>query len=199
MHYDFIEIGTCDFDTESQKNVKEETFKPGISVEMVKDYLDRLPNYPGHYKLHAAIVPETYDTTQTITYNYVSEIDIINNNIPWWIKGCNKVGETSPVVDEVIKNKSLLKSGRAVGITLAKLFDLMKVTSLRYLKIDAEGLDCDIIIDLLENNSIVTPDVIYMEINELAPKQSVDKLYSILSSRNIYYKKIGEINLLIKT
>ena len=45
--YDFIEIGTCDFDTELQRS---DGTRRGISVEPVKGYLDALPNIQGVMK-----------------------------------------------------------------------------------------------------------------------------------------------------
>ena len=48
---DFIEIGTSDFDTEIEK----QDGRTGISVEPIKEYLDRLPNNERVIKVHGAI------------------------------------------------------------------------------------------------------------------------------------------------
>jgi hypothetical protein len=46
--YDFIEIGTSDFDTEIEKKDN----KIGISIEPIKYYLDRVTNKPNCIKLN---------------------------------------------------------------------------------------------------------------------------------------------------
>lgn len=65
MFYDFIEIGTSDFDTEIQKHPE----KRGISIEPVKYYLDRLPESRTCKKLNMGIS----NYTGTGKVNYLSE------------------------------------------------------------------------------------------------------------------------------
>ena len=40
MKYDFIEVGTADFDTEIQNH----NGRIGLSVDIIQEYLDNLPN-----------------------------------------------------------------------------------------------------------------------------------------------------------
>lgn len=195
MHFDFLEIGTCDYDTESHRNVRNHTFKPGISVEMVKKYLDRLPSYPGHIKANYAVVPSTIYRNK-MSYCYVDENDIIEHNSPGWIKGCNKIGGPSNVMLETVPPE-IIRSKEVQCFTVEHVYKMYGISSLRLLKIDAEGLDVDIIQDIFDNN-LLLPDVIYIEINQLANENSVTKLFETLNKRNIIYKKVDSINLLIK-
>ena len=48
-HFNFVEIGTSDFDTEIQKAGDSDV---GLSVEPLKKYLDRLPNKPNCVKVN---------------------------------------------------------------------------------------------------------------------------------------------------
>lgn len=52
VDYDFIEIGTSDFDTLIQSCPHKDR---GLCVEPLSFYLDRLPNKPNVRKVHAAI------------------------------------------------------------------------------------------------------------------------------------------------
>lgn len=52
INYDFIEIGTSDYDTEIEK-CDLNTY--GISVEPMKIYLDKLPDKPNVIKVNKAI------------------------------------------------------------------------------------------------------------------------------------------------
>ena len=51
MHYDFVEIGTSDFNTILQR----ENSGIGLSIEPLKVYLDRLPDKVGVTKVNCAI------------------------------------------------------------------------------------------------------------------------------------------------
>jgi hypothetical protein len=52
MFYDYIEIGTSDFDTEIQKNDN----RTGLSIEAVKYYLEQLPEKVGCKKYTRVLV-----------------------------------------------------------------------------------------------------------------------------------------------
>ena len=65
VFYDFIEIGTSDFDTEIQKNDN----KCGVSIEPIKYYLDKLPNKENCIKLNMGI--SNYNGKCVV--NYLSE------------------------------------------------------------------------------------------------------------------------------
>ena len=52
MHVDFVEVGTCDFDTLIEK-ATDSTF--GLSIEGIKSFLDKLPNKPNIKKINCII------------------------------------------------------------------------------------------------------------------------------------------------
>lgn len=167
MHYDFIEIGTADFDTLCQTCSESEI---GISVEPVKECIDNLPNKSNVTKINAALVNEEYFLqNKTVTIFYVDETTIEREQLGRWLRGCNKVNQphefhTSYLDDLssydgnlVIQSNSrnLVKEGLVTKniancITWRQLFDKFNVTSVDYVKVDAEGADADIIISLME-------------------------------------------------
>ena len=51
QHFDFIDIGTSDFDYTIPNNNQF-----GIYVEPIKYYIDKIPNYPNTIKLQVAIL-----------------------------------------------------------------------------------------------------------------------------------------------
>lgn len=90
MKYDYIEIGTSDFDLLCVKNKD----KKGISVEPVRYYFERIPNIEGNTKAHAAISRE-----YRICDVYYVPPDVMKiEKLPNWARGYN--------MDKVIGNFS---------------------------------------------------------------------------------------------
>jgi hypothetical protein len=85
-HYDFIEIGTSDFDTLIETS-NDDTI--GISIEPIKHYLDRLPNKKNIIKVNAACS----DSNENLKIYYISVEDIQKYNLPYWVRGCNSVNK----------------------------------------------------------------------------------------------------------
>ena len=64
MKYDFIEIGTSDFDTLLETTIN----KIGISIEPLKYYLDNLPNNDKVIKVNCAIEDiDDFDNVKKLT------------------------------------------------------------------------------------------------------------------------------------
>jgi FkbM family methyltransferase len=137
IDYDFIEIGTSDFDTlieESDDN------KKGISIEPIKFYIDRLPNKKNVNKIQAAMSSEE----GYIDIYYIEEEKIINNNLPWWVRGSNSINKPHPfTVKEIGKElyDNLVTIEKVPTITWKNLIKNYNIKSIDYLKIDTEGYD----------------------------------------------------------
>ena len=86
ISYDFIEIGTSDFHTLIE-SATDETI--GLSIEPIKYYLDRLPNRTNVTKVQAAVS----NTDDFIDIYYISNDNIVKNNLPFWVRGCNSVSK----------------------------------------------------------------------------------------------------------
>src|SRR5437660_342649 len=81
--FDFIEIGTSDFNTLIQSSEDER----GLSIEPIKTYLDRLPDKKNVQKLNIAIS----NKLGTCKVYYMSEEDIVKHNFPDAARGCNSI------------------------------------------------------------------------------------------------------------
>jgi hypothetical protein len=144
MKYDFIEIGTSNFDTliESANDTT-----VGISIEPIGYYLDQLPNKSGVKKLNLA-VSRNNKSGQMGVY-YVPERVIHARGLPDWLRGCNSVGDYHPKHTELAV-RDLVQIDFVEIIPIGQIFDLYDVTELDYLKIDTEGSDADILLHLFE-------------------------------------------------
>ena len=157
--YDFVEIGTSDFDTLIQ--VATENTK-GLSVEPHKVYLDRLPVKAMVTKVHAALVTEEqYKKSPETTLYYVDEEDIANFHLGQWLKGCNSIGEphefhtnwfpdpgfwkSSPNKETLqtinLQEKGLVREQTVRCMTFAMLAEEFNIGQIDLLKTDVEGLD----------------------------------------------------------
>lgn len=181
MFYDFIEIGTSDFDTEIQK--KDE--KIGISIDAVKYYIDKLPNKNNCIKLNLGI--SNYNGYITVYY-LKSEI-IKKYNLPMWTKGCNSVNGYHPTVYKLLFNKGIsiknvISSYRVQCITLNSLFSQYNIKGVYLLKIDTEGHDY-VILDYYfqNNNSKLLPHKIIFESNSLTNIENTKKIIDMTAKK----------------
>jgi hypothetical protein len=149
IFYDFIEIGTCDFDTLIQN--PENADKRGLSIDPVKTFLDRLPDRPNVTKLAVAV--SDHDGEE---YLYtVSEENIVKHGFPSYCRGCSRIGSLHGAFYEHMTNHNIayddVVERTMVPIksfpTLVKEHD---VGGIGTLKIDAEGHDGIILNSYLE-------------------------------------------------
>lgn len=179
---DFVEIGTCDFETEIQSC---SATARGISVDPLAHYLDRLPNKPGVKKVNAAIS----DTDGQISCFYIASADIEGHNLPFWVKGCNSIGREHPTVANLLDARGLkgVVSFRQQQVpmwsfeTFAKEFGLHQVD---HLKIDTEGHDCIILASVVKtlrtNPRFLPPRKITFETNVLSAKAEQEQTIATL-------------------
>lgn len=137
-HYDFIEIGTSDFNTLIQKATASTV---GLSVEPMTNYLEKLPDKPHVIKVNAAVS----DKTGKMEIYYVPNDVREKYGLPNWMKGTNKVGAPHPTVMRYLKKhnlpESLMRKQTVPVLSVRKLLSDYKVGSIGLLKIDTEGHD----------------------------------------------------------
>ena len=175
VHFNFIEIGTSDFDTEIEK-ASDETI--GLSIEPINIYLSRLPNKNKCQKINAAI--SNYNGF--IDIYSISPENIIKYNIADWIKGCNSVGKPHRTVEWYLGYhglpSNLIEPKIVPVLTFTSIVDKYNITNCDYLKIDTEGHDCVIInniIDSFEKGELnFLPKKILFETNELTSNIDID-------------------------
>ena len=153
MHYDFIEIGTCDYHTiiEGCNNER------GLSIEPIKEYLDKLPNKPNVIKINAAIS------------DFDGVVDV------FWVtpedqeKGLSHTKGWGTIITphRWHQDTGILSRFKCEAIswpTLARKYD---VSSVGFVKIDTEGHDCIIVNSILSSD--ILPEKIEFERTHVQP------------------------------
>ena len=126
--YDFIEIGTSNFDTEIEQ-ANDDII--GISVEPIKKYLDDLPNKKNVIKVNSAI--SDVDEEGTIKLYYIPEDVIRKNNLPDYLIGCNSIGKYHD--NHISMNlKEYVEIIDVPVISIPMLFNKFNVKKTKYLK-----------------------------------------------------------------
>lgn len=190
--YDFIEIGTCDFDTLVEHC---HDHAVGICVEPIKYYLDRLPNKPHVIKDNVAI---SFDNSESDIDIYHIPVEVLKaNNLPIGLSGCNRIGGYHPHhISWGIAH--LVKISKVKQISLENFLHKHHVGQIDHLKLDTEGGDCFILNHLasyLQNkDKNYFPKKITFETNLLTDRTqiyaTVNKLVSIgyrVASRNDWH------------
>ena len=185
IDYDFIEIGTSNFDTLIQ--CADDNMK-GISVDAVKYYIDHLPDKLNCKKINIGIS----NINSTLNVYYIPEKVIEENNLPDWFKGCNCINNYHPLH---LKHNvlHLCEIEKVKVITAFELFYQNNVRNVKYLKIDTEGHDVIILRSLffyIKNLPIIfCPNKILFETNEHIGIKEVDEIIELYCS--IGYKLVS--------
>jgi autotransporter strand-loop-strand O-heptosyltransferase len=189
-YYDFIEIGTSDFNTLIELS-DDNTI--GISIEPIKYYIDRLPNKKNVIKVQSAL--STIDGN--VDVYYIDEQKILDNKLPWWIRGSNSISNPHPfAIKELGEDlyNNLVTIEKVPTISWKTLIETYGVESIGYLKIDTEGHGHIIMRDFLNycrEHSFPIPNKITLEYHDgVSNKPEIDKLVSELSD----YKLIREVS-----
>jgi len=193
IDYDFIEIGTSNFDTLIQcadDNTK------GISVDAVKYYIDDLPDKLNCKKINVGIS----NINSTLDVYYIPEIVIEQNNLQDWFKGCNSINNYHPL--HIQHNVShLCKIDKVKVITTYELFYQNNVRNVKYLKIDTEGHDVTILKTLFLYIKflpiIFYPNKILFETNAHSVSEEVDEIIQLYCSIGYTLESRGYDSVLI--
>jgi len=175
-HFDYLEIGTSDFDTFTEKYPN----KKVISVEPLAQYLDALPDRPNHIKVQFAVCDQYEEYEQEIYY--IPDRVIKEHNLAWWLRGCNKIGGYHAKHEgfEHLVEKQIIHF-----MTLDDLYRRYNVKRVDHIKIDTEGFEVPILRALYrkmvreENN---WPKTIQYEVNSNSDTRSIIEITSKLMS-----------------
>jgi FkbM family methyltransferase len=179
VHYNFIEIGTCDFATLIQ-TADDETV--GISVEPIEEYLERLPSPAKVKKICAAVSAES----GSLPLYYIPDGIRIAFNLPDWMKGCNSLGRKHITVERYLERSglpvSMIQEQTIPVIALSELIASNDVSSVDYVKIDTEGHDVVIMRELLKlmREGLIVKKIKF-ESAQLCSKEEVSDIVSQLT------------------
>jgi len=186
-HYNFIEIGTSDFGTLTERA---KVGTRGIAVEPVKEHLDRIPSPAGVIKVNAAVS----NTDGSLNIHYIPRQVIDERGLPKWIRGCNSINAPHPTVVRYLSKRDIsldiIRTAEVPVIAISTLFSAHDVSSVDYLKVDTEGHDTVILNALLDTPH--RPKKIRFESNCLSDKDNVRTLcerltlagYSVTQGQN---------------
>lgn len=167
-----IEIGTSDFRTSAG-------IRDGLFIEPVKYYFDRLPRCR---KENVAISNQEGE----IEVYYMTEGDIMRNNLPNWLRGCNKIGSPHPtmvnMLEETGLDQGLIKKHTVKVVRIKSLIDKYNIKKINFLKIDTEGHDCIILNDFFDTVDIL-PRIIQFESNVLSDEAEVKLLTDRIANK----------------
>lgn len=195
--FNFVEIGTCYFDTLIEGC---DDSAIGISIEPLSMYLNSLPNKKNVYKVNAALIaPQDMNERRKVDMYYVHPNTINQNGLGGWLAGCNTIGKPhdfhlnyypDPAVwhdaldKSALKTVNLLQSGLVTHeqvdcITFSDLVDRFDIGHIEFLKTDTEGYDCILlqsVLDYYEDKKELSPKKIRFESNAHTPKQQISDL-----------------------
>lgn len=186
--FDFIEIGTADFDTLIERASSTDR---GLSIEPLGFYLNKLPNKPNVIKYQAAVS----DTDDFIDIYYIEESKIREYNLPYWVRGCNSVNKPHQFTREKIGSEvydKLVTVEKVPTVSWSTLINRYCIQSIGYLKIDTEGHEHIILKEYLKEckkNPNLFAKKIEFEYNETSNKHELDKIISELSNYSVTYLK----------
>jgi hypothetical protein len=162
MRFNFVEIGTSDFDTLIQQSSSEN----GLVIEPLKIYLDSLPDKDNCIKVNCAIT----ETDGFVDIFWIHPEDLIKHNLPNWLRGCNSINTPHPSAIQELKTKNLqhiYNKTQCKSMCWNTLIDIYDIKNIDFLKIDTEGHDCVIVNNVLNSNTIF-PKKLLFEANTLS-------------------------------
>lgn len=176
MKFDFIEIGTSDFETMIESSVS----GIGMSIEPLKFYLDNLPDKDNVIKLNCAVS----DRNGEVDIFWINPSDIDKYGLPQWLRGCNSIINPHPsALTELAERKleHIYKKSKCKCMTWDSIVETYDIKHVEYLKIDTEGHDTVIINRILDYDKIL-PKSIFFENNALSNESDVNRTLARLAN-----------------
>jgi hypothetical protein len=176
--YDFIEIGTSNFDTLIQTA---DDNQKGISVDAVGYYINQLPNRLNVKKINVGVS----NINSFLDVYYIPEKTIEENKLPSWFKGCNCINNYHPLhIQHDVSHLCTIEKVKV--ITTYELFYKNNVRKVNFLKTDTEGHDCVVLKTLffyLKYLPIIFyPNRIQFESNKNSKTKDVDEIIQLFLS-----------------
>lgn len=182
--YDFVEIGTSNFNTLIQ--TCNDTDR-GISIEPVRYLYEELPDKPNIIKLNIGIK----QTEGIYHIYYIPSTSIQKHKLPHFLLGCNSINKPHPLHIKY-KAEHLCVKDSVKCLTISQLMHTYGIKQIKFLKIDTEGDDCYILQDLYNYIKYLPknfyPRQIQLESNSNSSKLLVKN--TIASFVSIGYKMI---------
>lgn len=199
--YDYIEIGTSDFDTYIQEHMWNGSKNTGLSVEPLKAYIDLLPKNDVLLKCCAAIS----DRNGSLQVYYVDPADIEFHQLPHWVRGCNSIDAPHPTVVRLLAERGLghlIRRDQACVKDIPTLFREYAVEGVGVLKIDTSGHDCVVLKNYIQHcveNPYLFAKKIKFETDVLSSKQDQQQVIAMLVSHGYQVYSQSNDTILMRT
>jgi FkbM family methyltransferase len=199
MHYNYVDIGTSNFDTSAKFAIAD----PSINVLLVEPldfYLNSFKR--NNIKLCNCAISDT-DSLATI---YFLPEEYIQKTFPdkLWLRGCNKVDVAHNMVlvelQRLSIDTSVIHQREIRKITFTTLCDEFDITSIGQLKIDTEGHEClilPLIIQKIKNGMKIQS--LFIENNGNSDPVKIENLFTQFMELN--YTRINypyDVELILK-
>lgn len=152
MHWHWIDIGTCDFETSA------ELAQPDHWVLLVEPLIQYLAQVPAHARTVKLSVAVGAEQTAPGTMWSVPAAEL--SQLPHWARGCSKlhaphhtISASWPAVQQ--------QAQQVPVISWRQLTDIMNISSCGRLKLDTEGMDHIILQQVLQQGP--WPDAMHLE------------------------------------
>lgn len=162
IHWDYVDIGTSDFDTSA-------VYAPASKILLVEPldfYLNTFANLENVELCNCAVGAEDSE----IDVYYLTEDKIKQYGLPDWLRGCNSVGRPHKLAEELFQTNNIsmdeLNVRKVPIITFRTLCERYNIGSIGTLKLDTEGHDHHILPEVFRFanfNEIYTIIVEYQE------------------------------------
>ena len=131
----FIEIGTCDFRT--LRHLCDQGWE-GVMVDPYQPFLNNISDHENLTKVSVAVGPES----KTTKYYKIKDVFLKNSELDY--RGMGSIDPKTPLLFDEYKGK--IESNDVEVITFDDLISVSGIgTEIDYLKVDAEGMDLEII------------------------------------------------------
>jgi hypothetical protein len=174
MKYDFVEVGSCDFNTLHQTCYD---WQNGITIDVVQGYLDNLPDKSNVKKICAAVSDSAGDSFLFT----VSEETIERYELPSWARGCSSIDIPNPPLLEELRKRNiehLYEKLPIQKVPISEILETNQVTQIGIFKTDLEGHDLDVVEALIDYGKVF-PEVIIFEYRADFNDDRRDQLNSI--------------------
>jgi FkbM family methyltransferase len=159
MKFDFVDIGTSDFDIGRGGYITDKSY---LLVEPIQYYLEKLDEYgvcgENVVKCNAAVT----HYNGCVDVWYISERIQRLYNLPYWVRGCNRIGEKHPTVERLLNDNNISENVWSCDKVSCMTFDMLcskyNIELIGNLKIDTEGHDHIVlegVIEMLRNGLVI--------------------------------------------
>lgn len=176
MKFNYVDIGTSDFETSLDVKKEDENV---LLVEPLFYYLAKFKNSKNIFKANFAI--SNHKGYKKIYH--VTEENIKTYNLPYWVKGCNSIDRRHPTVENLLLNLNLPLSivdvSETLTLTFKDLLELYDINHINNLKIDTESHDhiiLESVFDCVCRKSVEIDTITFEYIQQFNNTEILDKL-----------------------